>query len=459
MAKAKDPLGAGGTDPRESRITEFVDDRSSRIKSEIERTRASMDRTIEALGAQLNPRYLFDDILGFFRSDDLKSDMRRVAFDTVRKTLQKIREHPVPSVLAGAGLAYLMFLEEGKEKKRIRKREAELAAAGLSGYEVSRAGPQYAGFTEESLGPCSDEPGRVSESGIATAVSEAAGEGGEREAGPGPMQRAKEKMSDVAESAGGKMKETASRATDKVKHTASTVAEKMKGGASNVTSAIREMVSGAAHKVGDVAGITSAKAGELGGQAGHKARELSHQVRDRASEAGEKVRAGASDLKRQVRRGYDYSRDRAAEITDEYPLAVGAAMLGLGMLVGLMLPRTRSEDKLIGKRSDQLKRRAKLTGKEMVDRGMQIAQTTAEEAINEAKRQGLTPSAVADKAREAAAELKGAATGVAQREQLTPQDLAEKAKAVAEHTKETAQQELNQQKEQEQPKNLQETKV
>jgi hypothetical protein len=85
---------------------------------------------------------------------------------------------------------------------------------------------------------------------------------------------------------------------------------------------------------------------------------------------------------------------------------------------------------------------------------MHVAQVTAEEAVDEAKRQGLTPGALVDKAKRVASELQTAAKDVAQREEIHPSSIGEKVKAVAEHAKETAKQELDQQQ-----KSLQETNV
>jgi hypothetical protein len=142
----------------------------------------------------------------------------------------------------------------------------------------------------------------------------------------------------------------------------------------------------------------------------------------------------------QVRHGYDVSKEKAAEVFDEFPLAVGAAIAGLGLLVGLTLPRTRREDEIMGEKSDALK----LRGREAIHRGIQVAQVTAEETIDEAKRQGLTAEAITGKAKRIASELTDKATEVAQREEVTPEQLGDKVKAVAEHAKDVAKEEIKQ---------------
>ena len=95
----------------------------------------------------------------------------------------------------------------------------------------------------------------------------------------------------------------------------------------------------------------------------------------------------------QLQRGPAYLGDRFQEAVEEAPLAVAAGFLGIGLLTGLVLPRTRQEDKLLGKQSDQLVEKAKETGKEVLDKTKTVAERVAQSTLEEAKRQGLTPEA------------------------------------------------------------------
>lgn len=448
MVKAKDPIGNGGTGQAESRISSHAEERSSsQIKADIEQTRAQMDRTVNALSEQLNPRHLLDDVLDFFRSGELREDARRFAGRAARKAFEQIKEHPVPSALAGAGLAYLIFLEGSKASRRREERlihEEELPSESELAYAEIEADvygcPEPAGASPDVTSYVSGQSSET-EPGL------------EEESGPGMAERAREKVAEAAasmkETAGSaaekairRAKESSSGATEKVKRTASDAAGKVKHSAAVASEKMREVASSTAHKMSDMAGKASAKAAELAASTSEKARRIGSDLRGGAVEAGHKV----GD---QVRRGYDYGRDRAAEISDEYPLAAGAALMGLGMLLGLALPRTRREDKMIGAKSDQLKHRAK----HLVDRGIHAAQATAEQAIDEAKQQGLTPSAVTEKAKHVISDLKGTVADKLQQEEMAPQQVADKAKTIAEHAKEKAQQEFQQQS------NLHETKI
>ncbi|MFG0334236.1 MAG: DUF3618 domain-containing protein, partial [Maioricimonas sp. JB049] len=126
----------------------------------------------------------------------------------------------------------------------------------------------------------------------------------------------------------------------------------------------------------------------------------------RAQSAGRQMKRGGRKMGRSIQDGYSYTQDRAAEAMDEYPLAVGAGVLAAGLLVGLLLPRTRREDEWMGETSDRLIRRAQEEGEEMLERGQQVAARTAEAAMDEAERQGLSPQDVRESMEEAAGEVK-----------------------------------------------------
>ncbi len=142
----------------------------------------------------------------------------------------------------------------------------------------------------------------------------------------------------------------------------------------------------------------------------------------------------AQRLGRQVGSGYESTRDYLAETMDDNPLVSGVAVLGLGLLVGSLLPSTRMEDEAMGEQADELKARGVEAGREVLERGQEMAASAGEAAYDEAKRQGLTPSQLAEQAREGIDKLAGAA------KQNAPatSDLHSKAAAVVERATEAA---------------------
>lgn len=77
-----------------------VDNRSStEIQQDIEATRAELDRTITAIERKLTPGQVLDEALGYFRTRPGSGG----------DLANWIRENPVPVVLIGIGLAWLLF--------------------------------------------------------------------------------------------------------------------------------------------------------------------------------------------------------------------------------------------------------------------------------------------------------------------------------------------------------------
>lgn len=462
MVTTKDTLTSGGTTtvtapPSSVRYPE--DAHPDQIKSDIDRTRAEMDRTIDELSLLLRPRNLLG--LFFEPASDGSSDWKRHARDIARKSvitagrkaIQEIKQHPVPAAMVGAGIAYMLFVE-GKEKS---PRKAQRGGMIEEEIEYEYATPSE---TAACYGPVESELESAG-AGYPVGASEAPVE-------PGIAERAGEKSESFKHGvagAAGAIKDRASRATEYARKQTSRAGQKMKGATAGAAGSVRHAASSAAHGLKDAAsGVMekvrhatsegSAMIGDLTDAAGHKARQFGHTVRVSASDAGYTLRNKASDLGFQARRGMDHGRRKAAEITDEHPLALGAALLGIGMLVGLALPRTRKEDKLVGEKADELKHRAKSAGKAVVDRGMHAAQRAAEETIDEAKRQGLTPASFKEKVKHAASEMKHAAGEIVEREELKSDQIGEKARHIAEHAKETAQKEFSEEQKSMQESNL-----
>jgi hypothetical protein len=83
------------------------------IRARIANTRTEMDRTLDELGERLDPRNLVDDVIDFFRSEaPSRQEARRALGSAGRRLATTVRSHPIPSLLVGAGLGWLL-LEQG----------------------------------------------------------------------------------------------------------------------------------------------------------------------------------------------------------------------------------------------------------------------------------------------------------------------------------------------------------
>ncbi|MBC5825573.1 MAG: DUF3618 domain-containing protein [Candidatus Eremiobacteraeota bacterium] len=86
--------------------------------------------------------------------------------------------------------------------------------------------------------------------------------------------------------------------------------------------------------------------------------------------------------------GVRRSGGRAAGMATENPLGLAVGALALGFLVGLMLPATDIENEKIGDIADDVRQKAKETGREAMDRGKQVAQEATQAAVQSGQRQG-----------------------------------------------------------------------
>lgn len=112
------------------------------------------------------------------------------------------------------------------------------------------------------------------------------------------------------------------------------------------------------------------------------------------AEAVEFSRESQVQVKTTLQRGCD----QASRVARENSLAIGAGMMVLGVVAGLLAPRTRTEDRQFGRRSDVLKQRALARSQAMMEQGREVAQKTYQSAKKTAHEEGLTPGDLAESA-------------------------------------------------------------
>ena len=291
---------------------------STEIEGYIRRTRGRMDATLDELGDRLTARSIVNSALDWWetRTGGADSNARSKAKDAYRSVARQVKDHPMPALLIGAGIAWIIVDAAAADDE-----------AGPSDYPGSDRERRY----------------RASLRGTtATGLVQAFGEGdagAESESGPGLG----EKAADIA-----------AQAKDAVSDAADAVRNKMSG-------------------LGDAA---------------HGALEQSRSV--------------SRSVGRSLQSGYRTGADQIEDAMAEYPLAVGIGFAALGALTGLLLPRSRREDRMFGEQSDELVDAAKEKGKELLESGKAVAGRAGEVALSEAQTQGLTAEAGADKVSELA---------------------------------------------------------
>jgi Protein of unknown function (DUF3618) len=319
---------------------------SSEIKSNIRRTRDRLDDTLEDLNERLSPRALINDVLNWFESRGIHQPGTR-SEDALnrgyRNVVRYVKENPIPSLLIGTGIAWLILRPENGHPTEHVDPDSR-ADDDLLAFSSPEAAETGTALFEKSQN-----------SGIASTLKEKAGQA--QEALSSASETLKDKMADIGSGVHG-MAVSGGRA----------VAEGIRQG----------------RRVG-------------------------------------------SDATQNLQKSYAYSGDRFQEAVEEYPLAIAVGFLGVGLLTGLLLPRTRPEDKLVGEKSDQLIDQVKETGKETLEKAKTVAQQVAKATMEEAERQGITPEAAGERISEMAGKIsavankaKKEAVRAAEEEQLKP---------------------------------------
>jgi ElaB/YqjD/DUF883 family membrane-anchored ribosome-binding protein len=390
------------------------------IRSEIERTRAEMSETLNAIQYRLSPDYLRgqarekvrDATVG--RAKHMAGKAGRKARSLPSALMEKMKDNPLPAALMGLGLGWLMMggsKDRSEKRYYSEKRYRQYAPEGWYGVEEEEYMPEsmyHAGLEEPGEGVYRAPPYYGSEGGydVRQKAHEASG-----------------KMKETAES----VKERASETVSHARETAGEYASQARETAGQYASQVRETAQ-------EYAGEVREKAGRMAGQ-----------VRERTEHMGRRVRERAGYYGSEIRHGAERARGGIMDAMEDNPLMVAAATFAVGALVGLILPETRRESELMGDMRDELLERAEETGREAMQKVQRVAGEAQRAAKEEAEKQNLTGQDIKEKAERVAEEATNAAKKEAGRQNLTGQGLKEEVKNVAEEGKTAAQREAREQ--------------
>jgi ElaB/YqjD/DUF883 family membrane-anchored ribosome-binding protein len=341
-------------------------ERAEELRREIDRTRAEMGETLEAIGQRLSPEALKErakeqlevvkekakeqlELAKERARDEVREQISEVRHhvhdatigraqhmmhrtvdrieDSGRGALDVVRENPIPSALIGIGLGWLLFNMRTQRRGYTQDRSIGIDHGHRYGM-VGRDG-MHRGYLEERYPYREDEEGYVP--------------------------RAREAVGELRETAG-------------------------------------EMGMRARERVGEVGERVRERVGEVGSQVRERTHELGAEMRDRAHE----VREGARELADRGRERVEYlaheaqfrarrAEDRVMTSFQDNPLALGAVTLALGAAIGAMLPRTERENEMLGAARDHLLEIAKDKGKEMMTRAKDVAGQVQEGATQTVK--------------------------------------------------------------------------
>jgi ElaB/YqjD/DUF883 family membrane-anchored ribosome-binding protein len=169
------------------------------------------------------------------------------------------------------------------------------------------------------------------------------------------------------------------------------VIDQVKGAVSGAGSA----VAGVSHQISDATGRGLHQAVDAAGIAVHGLSDgavaLAHSAGDTASHLVDQASDAASSVAQGAKRGAKSVEEGFRTQLHENPLALGAAALAIGAVVGLSLPRTQREDTLMGETRDRLLRDAGDAAHEAATSAGHLA----EQALEGVKKVGTESSASA----------------------------------------------------------------
>lgn len=319
------------------------------LQREIERTRAEMSATIDAIQEQLSPQHIAEQVGERVRHqiDEAKATVRdatigkaeaimRDAGDTMNEArytlMDTIRQNPIPAAMVGIGLGWL-FMNRSSGRPRHSTRYDEHYRGGMA------YAPSHPAYPSEAMAMYST--GRSEDEGM--------------------FARGQRRVGETAHRAQHAAGEAVNRAQDAV----GDAAERVQDAASNAAERVQDAASSAAERVQDVAGS-----------------------------AAERVQDMTGNLATQTRYQTRRAEDRLRQALRENPLGVAAVAMAIGSAVGLALPETERERELMGEARDNLIERAQEAASETVDKVQRVASEVmegAESTISEkSKEVGLT---------------------------------------------------------------------
>lgn len=302
---------------------------SREIEREVEDQRAHVESTLEALRQKMSVGQMVDEVGNYIGTQDAKQALRNVG--------RQARDNPVALGLVGIGLAWLMF--GGSEGRR---------PLG-DGRSASGGTPAYSGEHGGGYGAASPGGGGRYGSAFGTPYDN------ERGASSPSLSSPSSSSSE------------------------------------GVVSRASEAASGAAHVVGERLSDAGARVRSALSNASDRMRGAADEGRARLSDLGERGGSylpSGGDMSRRGRR----AGGALAEALERQPLVVGALALGAGAIIGMTLPSTRSEDRWLGERRDDLVEEAREAAGDMRRQAVEAAKAGLRAAGEAAQEEGLAPT-------------------------------------------------------------------
>ena len=427
------------------------------IEREIERKRSNLSSNLE----ELQDKFSIDTVVR-----QISEQFREHGGDVSRSIANQVKANPIPLALTGIGLAWLMFGNSQPPQPQPRQRDEfdydryseverdfrrSREARGLPYTPPTRYdAPPLSGSTpswarDDDMWDDGDDGPSMGDrlaSGAGSVRDTAAG--GARAVRDGAVSGA-QTVRDGAVSGATAVRDTTASGAQAAREKAAAGAHAVKEGLSTAGSAVAGAASTAGAKVGGAAQAARDGLYSAGSRIAEGTEHLTEEGRRRVIAARRK----AVEMRHAAARSMRDSGDAAADFYDRQPLVVGALALAVGAALGGALPRTKTEDDLMGAQSDRLFDEAERIFQEEKAKALRVADEVKKEvgdiaAETRAEVEGIaarTKAEVKDIASRTKAEIDGSKPGqksaveaVADKARDAAERVADKAKAEAEKT-------------------------
>ena len=329
------------------------------IEGELDDTRSRLDNTIGALQQKLAPGTMVDQAVEYFSEGG--------GMELGRNLGRSVRDNPVPVALIGVGLGWLMLANA---------RQTDGGGQGWRERRWMRDDRFGGGLDHDMHGRYRNQPSRMGQ--YETSVHQ-----------PMPYEAAaRDDLVTKAHQAGAELRRETGEAED-------TFQDRIV--------AARGSVLGLTRDAGEAAASFRERVEAAMGAAAERVRSLASDAGDTVSHFADRGQAAARDL-------YDYGqaaasgmRDRAGgavgqvrdmggrtvDYVQDQPLLLGALGITAGAVIGMLVPSTRHERRVVGSLRDSLGDTAREAAGEARQRVARVAETVLESAQEASRREGL----------------------------------------------------------------------
>ncbi|GAB2786123.1 hypothetical protein GCM10027040_10250 [Halomonas shantousis] len=404
------------------------------IESDIEQTRSHLDETLSDLEQRVDPQALMHDAYGYVSHGGASE-----FFSNLGRT---VRQHPVPSLMLGVGVGWLMVASSSKRRSgssddgsshdlSVSRHTTSSSRSGMPPETSVANYPDVTGSSDTARYPgatrsgVADHRSTVTHPGTNDYVR--ASNEADARAGPGidvsagtatharshalPQERDYPGIATHLGTRGTANAESRSPGTGAATAARPTTGASTHGGARPLTAESnlpasdlggarpgytdhdnhrgRGRMGGAKDRLGAATGKWSEKLRGIRGQA----QGMAGDMRDRAHQRQEalKERKQRKQQRKQHQQGGRFSMNNMSQRTQgaqgqianfvqEHPLVVGALGIALGAALGGMLPSTRAENRTMGAKRDQAMSKASEVGHQQVEKARVEAMEKAADA-------------------------------------------------------------------------------